>query len=1380
MRKFRCKDCFHIFKSFYEICPQCGSSNLKEKEIRTAPVLSAEHNSAAASLQSSLDNSDEIYASAELEESVSDDELFAEETSEVIPEVEEEILGSDSSEDEELAETINFETGIRVTQEDEIEDFGQTFNSESFDVKEETSQTVDIQPEDKQNSDDYGGDFGQTFSSEGFEKEELAQTINLDPGGDGDQSDEDAEWGQTFMSESESDQSSVISDQSEEGEFPDQTFMGEEGISHQSPVSSDQTQSREEEAAETGEEDQEMFDQTFMPASEITDDMIPDQTFMGMQGDTGGAAAADPEDILAYKTPNTVSDGVDPGERSSSVTDVTAEGEAPFDEKTDPTSPVKSGKRVISEQGFDNYEIMDEISRGGMGVVFKARQISLNRIVAIKVMLSGADASELEVKRFIREAESCANLKHPNIVDIFDIGKHQGNFYFAMEYIEGITFDEYCKKEEVDLKEKLDKFVYVLEAMKYAHTHKIIHRDLKPVNIMITDSGIVKVMDFGLAKKLKEAEGEESLSLKTATGAVMGTPHYMSPEQANGDISDVDGRTDVFSLGVILYEMITGVRPFRGKNINEIMFSIFNNEPERPTELVKGLDWELEAIILKALEKEQEARYLTVSDMRDDLMRFIAGEPIHAKRISKLYLLKKKIRKHKVQFAVAMFFLLVILGAVAYIIDLQINPRRGTTVEVEEVTLKNRISKLDTLMNEDPETAYISYYDLNGAIETLIAENPETIVYQKMSDDLKIKQTAVHQKMRERLSVILAGVTEQVKGGKLSEAKGGIKNIKKMTADYKAVFSSEQDSEDFYREIYNAEFGLLSALTSESEKLIDTDGMRALTEIEQIAGDLDKIRGSLKGRDYESLTEQIKRARQKIAQGLLAQIKKKNEELEKKLETDDVDSLNAQFDEVTALMDLYEVKFGGDDILPLKTKLGDFSNIIRAREMFASASKFQLEGNLDEAELLLENLIKAFPGTHHSDLAVKKVALIKEFPKKIKEIREKTASCEPDSALELLAELKKTFPVYKEYADIEKNIAEVRQSMNELNAAVATLNNGDLGNDEWLEYYEKTQEKIKTLKYEPEAFGKAKEKYVALTGFGSIEELKRTKQYKKALFLLKDISDVLTDPKGRDWIKQEFELLQVEVLKPVIEDPLRGVEMVLIPAQTFIQGTESTVPQNARPAHKVTLTRPFYIDRTELTNKNYSLFFPKYKRVFDDDDLPATGVTFDDVQVYISKLSEKTGHKYRLPTEAEWECAAKGGKNLEYSTARMNIDSEKPMSFDQYYVNPYGLYHMCGNVLEFCSDWYGAYTEADRIDPAGPEHGVGRVIKGGYYKIYEKNKEEKASTYSRNAINPKACHKGVGFRCVRDVDEDVWETIQTIKKNLEAGENSATAVPENQ
>jgi len=398
--------------------------------------------------------------------------------------------------------------------------------------------------------------------------------------------------------------------------------------------------------------------------------------------------------------------------------------------ETSVTSSTETSGMIITESDFEeNYEVIDEIARGGMGIVYKARQKSLNRIVAVKVMLAGEDASEMDIKRFLREAEACSNLKHPNIIDIFDIGKYKDNFYFAMEFIDGEMFDVYMKRADVDIEDKLEKYMQVVDAISYAHERGIIHRDLKPSNIMLTKEGMPKVMDFGLAKKLKEAEGEESLSLKTQAGAVIGTPHYMSPEQANGDTELIDHRTDIFALGVIMYEMVTGVRPFRGNNMNEIMFSIFTAEPERPVHLAKKLDWELEAIILKAMEKEIPRRYASAADMCDDIERFLSGRTILARKISKWYLLRKRIRKNKIQFSLGALLLIVLITAGSYFTWDYLQKKRERELEIqrrkEEIQKYESLAKTNTadvekfLQNSGPKK---EYPELKKKIEAVKAD----------------------------------------------------------------------------------------------------------------------------------------------------------------------------------------------------------------------------------------------------------------------------------------------------------------------------------------------------------------------------------------------------------------------------------------------------------------------------------------------------------------------------------------------------------------------------------------------------------------------------------------------------------------------------------
>lgn len=259
------------------------------------------------------------------------------------------------------------------------------------------------------------------------------------------------------------------------------------------------------------------------------------------------------------------------------------------------------------------YEIIKELGRGAMGIVYLGRDPKINRSVAIKTMrLDEVDPEELpEVKaRFFREAESAGRLSHPNIVTIYDAGEEQDLAYFAMEVLDGVDLKELCKKRNLlPVKRTLEIIIKVAEALDYAHSQNVVHRDIKPANIMIMPDGTVKVTDFGIARV--------TTSAKTQTGIVLGTPSYMSPEQLAG--AKVDGRSDLFSLGVVLFEMLTGERPFQGDSVASLMYVIANQPHPSPFDLRPDLPKALGPIIDKALQKDAAKRYQRGLEMAQDL-----------------------------------------------------------------------------------------------------------------------------------------------------------------------------------------------------------------------------------------------------------------------------------------------------------------------------------------------------------------------------------------------------------------------------------------------------------------------------------------------------------------------------------------------------------------------------------------------------------------------------------------------------------------------------------------------------------------------------------------------------------------------------------------
>src|SRR2546429_8654219 len=293
---------------------------------------------------------------------------------------------------------------------------------------------------------------------------------------------------------------------------------------------------------------------------------------------------------------------------------------------------------MLGELG--DYELVEEVGRGGQGVVFRARQKSLNRTVALKVISLGQWASKAHLKRFRRKAEAAASLDHPRIVPIYEVGEREGACYFSMKFIEGGQLDEVVKRAPMSIRQAAELIAKVARTVHYAHEHGILHRDIKPGNILLDTKGEPQLTDFGLAR-LVEAE-----STITRTREALGTPSYIAPEQAAGEYTKLSNATDVYGLGAVLYQLLTDHPPFAGGPTYETITLLLDTEPRQRRLLNPKIDRDLSTICLKCLEKNPQRRYHSALALAEDLERWLKHEPIRARRSGIFARGKKWVRRN--------------------------------------------------------------------------------------------------------------------------------------------------------------------------------------------------------------------------------------------------------------------------------------------------------------------------------------------------------------------------------------------------------------------------------------------------------------------------------------------------------------------------------------------------------------------------------------------------------------------------------------------------------------------------------------------------------------------------------------------------------------
>jgi formylglycine-generating enzyme required for sulfatase activity/predicted Ser/Thr protein kinase len=514
--------------------------------------------------------------------------------------------------------------------------------------------------------------------------------------------------------------------------------------------------------------------------------------------------------------------------------------------KSAPTRPRGAGTAGAAAAGqqLGQYQLLKELGRGGMGVVYKAHHVTLNRDVALKVMLGGSDANEQDTRRFLREAEACAALKHPNIVPVFDISDFNGQYYFAMEFVEGVTLLDWSKSEKRSIESVVTLMRKVCDALAYAHQRGIIHRDLKPHNVMVDAQGEPKVMDFGLAKRL-DAGGKTPGAEKTVVGTIMGTPQYMPPEQATGRVDEVDTRSDVYALGVILFELIAGELPIDAQSLQELLSKIESYDPPPLREKRPECPWELEVIVAKAIAKEKAQRFQSALDLAEDLARYERKEPILARKASVVYRARKFVQRNRTGSAIAATVLAVLAigGPLLYReqharVDALVATAKKLAAEAERHLDAGKAEVAQLAATEAVERVKKLGDEVErakGAIGAAIAEGGPNVELQPFMNGLDVTYGELSRKQQERLAAEVELEKRRSKAAALvADAKG------QRTAIAAAVekIASAADGDAATRALNEATEKLLQARGLDEQNTDVKDELAAVIKLEKRAGEI--------------------------------------------------------------------------------------------------------------------------------------------------------------------------------------------------------------------------------------------------------------------------------------------------------------------------------------------------------------------------------------------------------------------------------------------------------------------------------------------------------------------------------------------------------------
>ena len=987
------------------------------------------------------------------------------------------------------------------------------------------------------------------------------------------------------------------------------------------------------------------------------------------------------------------------------------------------------GMTALKQTMAGKYEILGEIGRGGMATVYKARQINLDRIVALKVLPPQFTHDMEFVKRFQDEARNAARVTHPNLITIHDVGNEQNLYYISMEFLSGETLRDRIVREgalpESDIKRIIEP---VASGLQVAHSKHLIHRDIKSSNIFLTEEGRPVLMDFGIAKAL------DSTQKMTQSGTVLGTPEYMSPEQARGDVSNA--RSDIYSLGIVMYEMATGRLPFQGDHPLSTLHMIATQPPTPPKGINTNVSEELQARILKCLEKEPGRRFQSATEIFKGSVEIPdqaeSSEPVTPKEETTAPPVIDEPPEVKGSgfLGKAIIGVAALIVVVAAIIGIRMfgggsdkAPGGGGAI------IQPQAQKTAKDGNKT------SAQDLTSEV---------TPQYSLKLPPPKPTEGEISDLQKQRIANLLHDAGKQLTSGDLDGAYKTYGLAQLVDSGNEQAHAGMQSIYDAYLkradERYQsgdfAGYDRINAEACDKFPLMKVDNLhmradRYFKDARYAVGSNDAINC------YQLILKE--KSNDQVAQARLKEATRLG------METSFNSGDYTRFESLGEQL----IKYLPSEAVNLYNLWGDKYYV--ANRLLSDDKRDAV--NMYQRALKLEST---------NGYATKQLELINyDLRKQYEALDDARAKL----SLGILA--------LKYYPDDAYFIGEI--VMPELKRGDSAYQSGN---------YVKAQEHYqRVLDYHPsnstarqklgqadqaeknriaEERRKAEERKREEARIAKVQELlsKAQKQISQGRLLIpssdnaqETYEEILTLDANNSEAKQGLNLLKTKAKN---KGPLTGQEFILIPGGSFQMGSNDG-ESDEKPVHRVTVSS-FYMLSTEVTQRMWKEIMGNNPSNWKGDDLPVETVSWNDCQEFIRKLnSQYPGHNYRLPTEAEWEYACRAGTTTRFYSGDRDSDldgvgwydgnsSSKTHPVGQKRLNSWGLYDMHGNVWEWCQDWKGDYPSGSVTDPKGPSSGSYRVLRGGSWG----NGPWYCRSAYRTGSNPDSRSYNLGFRLVCD------------------------------